>query len=68
MNVNDAKEKLVSVEDVAEYIGVKRDTVRNWIRQGLIPGYKIGKLWKLKMPEVEAWISSRAAIGNDRLG
>jgi excisionase family DNA binding protein len=57
---NPEKEKLVGVDEVADYIGVKSDTVRMWVRKGYLPGYKLGKLWKLKMSDVDKWLDSRA--------
>lgn len=51
-------EKWSSLEEVAEYIGVNKDTIRNWIKKDAIPAHKIGKLWKFKLSEIEEWIKS----------
>jgi excisionase family DNA binding protein len=51
-------EKWSSLEEVANYIGVNKDTIRNWIRKGKIPAHKIGKLWKFRLSEVDAWVES----------
>lgn len=48
--------KWISVDDVAEYLGVKRDTVYKWIERKQMPAHKVGRLWKLKVPEVDEWI------------
>ena len=32
------------LEDVASYLGVNKDTIRNWIKKQAIPTHKIGKL------------------------
>jgi excisionase family DNA binding protein len=32
-----------TVEDAAKLLGVKRQTVYLWVRQGLIPCYRVGK-------------------------
>jgi excisionase family DNA binding protein len=34
--------RLASVEDAASYANVSTRTVRRWISQGLIPGYRVG--------------------------
>ena len=40
-------------------MGVNKDTIRNWIKKDTgIPAHKIGKLWKLKKSELDAWIKS----------
>lgn len=46
-NKND--DRWIGIEEVAKYIGVNRDTIRNWIKKDTgIPAHKIGKLWKIK--------------------
>ncbi len=51
-------EKWSSLEEVAEYIGVNKDTVRNWIKKEAVPAHRIGKLWKFKLSEIDEWIKS----------
>lgn len=44
-------------------MGVSKETIRNWIKKTDIPAHKIGKLWKFKQSELDAWIKSgRSAI------
>jgi excisionase family DNA binding protein len=49
----------IGINEVAEYLGVTKETVRNWIKKkNGIPAQKIGKLWKFKRSELDAWIKS----------
>ena len=48
----------ISLEDAAKYLGVKKETVRTWIKKTDIPAHKIGKLWKFKKSELDAWVKS----------
>ena len=50
----------ISLDEAAEYIGIKTVTLRNWVRktESGIPAHKVGKLWKFKRSELDAWISS----------
>ena len=57
------EDKWIGLEEAAEYMDVTKDTVRNWIKKTDIPAHKIGKLWKFKKSELDAWIKSgRSAI------
>lgn len=49
----------LSVEEIAVYLGVSRDTVYAWVgkRKG-IPAHKVGRLWKFKTDEVDRWVRS----------
>lgn len=51
-------EKWSSLEDIANLIGVSKDTIRNWIKKGSIPYHKIGKQYKFRISEVDAWIEN----------
>ena len=56
-NKND--DRWIGIEEAANYIGVNRDTIRNWIKKDTgIPAHKIGKLWKFKKSELEQWVKS----------
>lgn len=47
-----------SLEKVSAYLGVNKDTIRNWIKKTDIPAHKIGRQWKFKLSEVDAWVKS----------
>ncbi len=49
-------EKWSSLEEIANHLGVSKDTIYSWISNKKIPGHKIGRLWKFKVSEVDAWV------------
>ena len=56
-------EDWIGIEAAANYLDVTKDTIRNWIKKTDIPAHKIGKLWKFKRVELDAWVKSgRSAI------
>lgn len=53
------EEKWINIDEAANYLSVKPATVRDWIRKGKnIPAHKIGKQWKFKYSELDAWLNS----------
>ena len=56
----------ISIDEAAEYLGIKTVTLRNWIKKDeKLPAHKIGKLWKFKRSELDAWVQSgQSAINN----
>jgi excisionase family DNA binding protein len=54
------EEKLLSVDDICEYLGIGRDTVYKWIDAKSLPAYRLGRLWKFKKKEVDKWIEKSA--------
>lgn len=51
-------EKWVNLEEIAEHMGLSKDTIRNYIKKKQIPYYRIGKQYKFKISEIDAWIVS----------
>ena len=57
--INENNDKWINLEEAADYLGVNKDTIRNWIRKDNgIPAHKIGKLWKFKKAELDEWVKS----------
>jgi len=52
------QEPWASVEDVAQHLGIAKDTVYRWIESKALPASKIGRLWKFKLTEVDEWVRS----------
>ncbi len=55
------EDRWLSVEEIADYLGVKRDTVYKWIERKKMPAHKVGSLWKFKREEIDAWVRSGEA-------
>ena len=52
-------EKWINIEEAAEHLGVKAVTIRGWIRNNKgIPAHKVGRQWKFKVSELDAWVKS----------
>lgn len=60
-------EKWVNLEDVAEHLSLSKDTVRNWVKEGRLPHYKVGKMYKFQLSEIDALVrSGKLADGENR--
>lgn len=49
------------MKEVQEYLGVGRESIMQWINKRNMPAYKVGRLWKFKLSEVDDWIRSGSA-------
>jgi len=57
-------DRWLSVEEIARYLGVSRDTIYNWISGGGMPANRIGRFWKFKKEAVDRWVESGGAGAN----
>ncbi|RRK33442.1 DNA-binding protein [Schaedlerella arabinosiphila] len=48
-------EKYISLDEAAEYLGIKHATLRSWQRdpKNEVPAYKIGSFLKFKFSEID---------------
>ena len=56
MNEMPCPEPWVSMKEICSHLGVNRDAVIVWVSKLGMPGVKVGRLWKFKPGEVDAWI------------
>ena len=63
-------DRWMSVEEIAGYLGVSKDTVYGWITKRDMPAHKVGRLWKFKSEEVDSWVRAGKASdeGNEHVG
>jgi excisionase family DNA binding protein len=54
-------EPWVSVEKIAEHLGVKRDSIYRWIDRKGLPAHRVGRLWKFQVSEVDDWVRAGGA-------
>lgn len=56
----------MSVEEIAQHLGVSKDTVYGWISSRAMPAHKVGRLWKFKSDEVDDWVRAGSASDGRR--
>jgi len=54
-------DRWLSVDEIAAYLGIKRDTVYKWIEKRSLPAHKVGRLWKFRSKEVDRWVETGKA-------
>lgn len=52
--------RLYTPEEVAEILAVKESTVRHWMRNGTMPGIKIGKFWRIPEDALRQYLEKKA--------
>lgn len=52
-------EKLLTIDELAKVLSVKKSTIYQWVHLGLIPHIKVGRLLRFKEENIEKWLASR---------
>jgi excisionase family DNA binding protein len=50
--------EILTVEQAAEYLQVHKMTVYRYIREGMLPAAKLGKMYRLFRRDVEAFVAA----------
>ena len=58
-------EPWAAVEEVAEHLGVAKESIYRWIESRGLPAHKIGRLWKFKLSEVDDWVRAGGAAASE---
>ena len=51
---------IMTISDVAEFLGLHELTVRRLAREGQLPALKLGRQWRVKKDLLEKWIEERS--------
>ncbi len=56
-----SEEKWLTVEEICDYLQVKKDTIYKWIDQRSMPAHRVGRRWMFQKLEVDTWIKAGKA-------
>ena len=59
-------ETFLTTEEVLEYLQVNLRTVYRLIKAGKIPAVRVGRQWRFRKRDIDAWLDSQRARGGSR--
>ncbi len=54
--------RLIDIDELADYLRLKRQTLYNWLHQGKISGIKVGGVWRFDRRDIDSWLKSRRRL------
>ncbi len=58
------EDRWLAVDEMADYLGVSKDTVYAWVTTKGMPGYRVGRFWKFKKNDVDDWVRAGGAASS----
>ncbi len=55
----DISSRLINIDELSLMVGVAKNTLYDWCAIRKIPHYKLGKLTKFKVEEIEVWLAEK---------
>jgi len=59
-------EKLLTIDDLAQVLSVKKSTIYQWRHLGLIPYIKVGRFLRFREKDIQMWLSTREVKPTNR--
>ncbi len=60
-----AEKEILDADDVAQLLNVSIMVVYKMLREGDMPGRKIGREWRIRRVTLDAWLDGRAPAPED---
>ncbi len=54
--------RLMNIDELADYLRLQKQTIYNWLYQGKISGIKVGGVWRFERREVDVWLKNRRRL------
>ncbi len=48
--------QVMTVKEIAEYMGVHPMTIYKYVQEGKIPAFKIGASWRIRRDSIKKWM------------
>lgn len=57
--------RLMDIDELADYLRLKKQTIYNWLNQRKISGIKVGGVWRFDRGDIDSWLKSRKRLSRD---
>jgi excisionase family DNA binding protein len=54
--------RLMNIDELADYLRLRKQTIYNWLHQKKISGLKVGGVWRFDKREVDTWLKGKRLI------
>ncbi|MFH0839675.1 MAG: helix-turn-helix domain-containing protein [Candidatus Omnitrophota bacterium] len=51
--------QLMSIEELATYLKLEKQTIYNWLHEKKISGIKVGHVWRFDRSAIDRWLKSQ---------
>ena len=59
MTGQNPRSELMTLPQVASYLGMAERTIYMWAQQGKLPAFKLGASWRFRKVEIDAWLETQ---------
>jgi len=53
----------MTLSEVAEYLKIAERTAYGWVKEGKLPGFKLGNAWRFDKADIQKWVQEHKDRG-----
>jgi len=57
--------RLIDIDELADYLRLKKQTIYNWLHQRKISGIKVGGVWRFDRRDIDSWLKSKRRLSQE---
>ena len=59
--------EVMTTEEVAQYLRTSAENIKRMARRGDLPGWKLGRNWRFRKGDLDAWVETGGSDYEDRV-
>ena len=65
--IQDRRPTVMTLEEVSRYLRINKSTVYRMARDGTLPAWKLGNVWRFKKESIEQWIANTQKVQQQKV-
>jgi len=57
--MSEEQDQVFTIQELSKYLRIAESSLYKLVREGKIPGQKIGKTWRFYKPAIDSWLSEK---------
>jgi excisionase family DNA binding protein len=57
---SNTKVQILNVSELSEYLRIHKTTIYRMLREGRLPGFRIGSDWRFSVEAIDQWLSDQS--------
>jgi len=53
------EQSFLTPKEVSDFLRVSTQTVLRWIKEGKLPAYKVGRVWRISKVDLDKWLNQQ---------
>jgi excisionase family DNA binding protein len=64
LNANQSGTRVLTVRELSDYLRVHPSTIYRLLKNGQLPGFKVGSDWRFDVETIDRWRASQSSMSN----